>query len=116
MKKIIKPQQQEDAVYYSDFTGECFGDSWPPVEIKIEFNYGSKYDSGNLQLHLTDKEVDPIIELIKANLSEDKKFELKKLIKKIESQLDDSIDSRCWDSAEICSNNLDLYKFLLDIK
>lgn len=116
MKKIIKPLQQEESIYYSDFIGECFGESWPPVELKIEFNYGSKYDGGNLQFHLTDKEINAILELIKSNLSQDKKLELKKSIKSIESQLNDCIDSRCWDSAEIHSNNLNLYKFFLDIQ
>ena len=44
MKKITKPKQKEEAVYYSDFSGKCFGEYAPPVRLKLEFGYGSIYD------------------------------------------------------------------------
>lgn len=69
MKKIITPSVKEHCVYFSDFTGKCFGDFGPEITMTIEFNYGSKYDGNSINLHLTDKEVAPILDLIKSNLT-----------------------------------------------
>ena len=56
MKKILRPSSLEEAVYYSDFSGKCFGNLPPPVVAKIEFNYGSKQDGESLEFHFTDEE------------------------------------------------------------
>jgi hypothetical protein len=48
MKKITKPAEKEEFVYYSDFSGKHMGDICSPVEVKIDFNYGSKRDGANL--------------------------------------------------------------------
>jgi hypothetical protein len=114
MKKIIKPKQQEDAVYYSDFNGESFGKFYPHVELKINFNYGSKYDCSNLELHLTDAEIEPILELIKLKLSNDKKNEFKKSAAYCDSQIESSMDSRDWYSADSYLTSKQLFDFLLD--
>jgi hypothetical protein len=68
VKKIITPAQKEEAVYYSDFKGRCFGLFEPPVKVKIEFGYGSERDGQTIVLDLTDDEVQPILELIRSNL------------------------------------------------
>jgi hypothetical protein len=74
MKKIIVPEQIEEASYFSDFTGQPFGYSpCPPVTLKLEFNYGSVYDGSEVTLHLSDKDVEPILELIKSKLNPDVK-------------------------------------------
>jgi hypothetical protein len=68
MKKILKPQEQEEVVYYSDFSGKLLQASdtfGPPIEIKIFFNYGSKYDTENLELHLDDEDYILIKNLLK---------------------------------------------------
>ena len=39
MKKVTKPAEKEEAVYYSDFSGKTFGEFFPHVEVNIEFNY-----------------------------------------------------------------------------
>ena len=68
MKKIIKPSEPEEAVYYSDFTGKLLNDV-PPVEIAIDFNYGSKYDGCKLEIHLNDEEFDDLLVFLKITLS-----------------------------------------------
>lgn len=79
MKKILEPACEEDAIYYSDFSGKLL-DSFinaPPCELKINFNYGSIYDGENLTLHLTDDEAKSLLEYIKLNLTEEAKKEHK---------------------------------------
>ena len=72
MKKIIVPEQREEATYFSDFSGQPFGDLYhPPVTLKLEFNYGSEYDGSEITLHLSDKDIAPILELISSKLNPD---------------------------------------------
>ena len=52
MKKIIKPAEREEAVYYSDFTGKVLNECGPDITLKLDFHYGSKRDGANLELHL----------------------------------------------------------------
>ena len=70
MKKITKPSQREESVYYSDFSGHLLDQFGPQVELKINFNYGSKYDNSSLELDLTDEEVLPLLKLIASKLYE----------------------------------------------
>jgi len=70
MKKILKPSENEEAVYYSDLNGK-FLDQIPPVEINIDFNYGSKYDGSKLQLHYTDEEFDKLFDFLETKLTPD---------------------------------------------
>ena len=70
MKKILKPSELEDAVYYSDFSGKILNEQ-PPIEISIDFNYGSKYDGCKLELHLDDEDFDQLLKFLKTKLSED---------------------------------------------
>jgi hypothetical protein len=73
MKVVLQPLQKEDAVYYSDFNGHLFNEFGPNVTVKFIFNYGSKNDDQDFEIHLTDEEAQPIIDLIKSKLSEDYK-------------------------------------------
>jgi hypothetical protein len=73
MKIIKKPRQFEEAEYVCDFTGEVFNNFAAPVEIKFEFNYGSKYDSTSFTLHLDDEGAEKILQIIKENIKEESK-------------------------------------------
>lgn len=76
MKKIISPSVKEHCVYFSDFTGKCFGNLDPSISIKVEFNYGSKNDGSNFELHLTDEEFAPLLLYIKDNITPESKKEI----------------------------------------
>ena len=116
MKKILKPSEHEEAVYYSDFQGIVFDECGPDVEVKIDFNYGSKYDGARMRLHLTDKEFEPLLNLIKEKGSEDFKKELQKQLDLQEDNYEDSMQMRDWDSCDRICGNLHLYRDLLDKK
>jgi hypothetical protein len=70
MKKVLKPAEYEDAIYYSDFSGKLLNET-PPIEIVVDFNYGSKYDGCKLELHLNDEDFDQLLNFLKTKLSED---------------------------------------------
>ena len=116
MKKVTKPAENEEAVYYSDFSGKCFGEWIPPVEVKIEFNYGSEYDGSMIGLHLTEEEVKPILGIIIKHASEDYKNFLKHKLDMYEKQYDESVSFRDWTDCDGILNSVDLLKELLDIK
>jgi hypothetical protein len=83
MKKVLTPSTKEEAVYYSDISGTCFGNLGPHVQIKFEFNYGSSNDQNDFELHVTDKEFIDIFNSIKKHLKPDTFTQLKKLLKDI---------------------------------
>lgn len=115
MKKIIVPKQYEEATYFSDFTGEPFGDLFqPPVTLKLEFNYGSKYDSSDMALHLSDKDVEPILELIKTKLNPDVQKILKEAFDENDDAFQDALDARDPVECEIRINNNNLIKRLIN--
>jgi hypothetical protein len=71
MKKIIEPQQEETAVYYSDFSGKILNNVFgPPAILEINFNYGSKNDGEKITLHLDDDDIDKILKFLNENLNE----------------------------------------------
>jgi len=118
MKKITKPSQQEESIYYSDFSGRLLDQFGPPVQLKINFNYGSKYDNSALELDLTDEEVLPLLKLIASKLSEEKRKELLVAAEKIEPLIESAIEARDWESSDIYynayNNNMGLYDLMLD--
>jgi hypothetical protein len=116
MKKITKPAEREEAVFYSDFSGKNLGIYNPPVEVKIEFNYGSERDGASLHLHLDDDDIKPIIELVKKNMSFDIKEQIKKQIKQKEEYFEDSMQFRDWSSCDYTSNSIWFLRELLDIQ
>lgn len=95
MKKILKPKQLEQAAYFSDFTGQPFGDLFhPPVELKMTFSYGSIYDQSEVTLHLSDKDMEPILDLIQSKLNPDYKKDLRDTLDDNNEELDAAMDSR----------------------
>jgi hypothetical protein len=100
MKKVLKPAEPEEAVYYSDFSGKLLEHNLIPVTIKIECGYGSEYDGSELELHLTDKGLNHLLVYIKDRLSPETKEEFKR-----------QIESSCQTSKD--DYNIDLLKKLI---
>jgi uncharacterized protein YwgA len=99
MKKVLKPSEPEDAIYYSDFSGRLF-EQFVPVTVTIECNYGSKYDGSKIELHLSDKGLDNLLIYLKDRLCKETKEEIKR-----------QIDSSCQSSDDLYNNSL--YKKLI---
>lgn len=113
MKKITKPAEKEESVYYSDFSGKCFGDFHPPVELTIEFNYGSEYDGSKLKFDLDDKDIKDVLAILKSKLSNDTKKILKATYIKLDDRYEDSIQARDWTGCEfICHEKKLLEKII----
>jgi len=85
MKKVLKPSEPEEAVYYSDFSGKLFDDNMVPATVKIECDYGSECDGERIELHLTDTELKHLLIYIKDRLCLESKEELKKQIANLEN-------------------------------
>ena len=77
MKKVLKPSEPEEVVYYSDFSGALL-DKFIPVTVKIECDYGSEYDEARWEIHLTDTELNNLLVYIKDRLCQETKDEIKK--------------------------------------
>jgi hypothetical protein len=116
MKIIVKPKQKEEAEFYSDFSGDRFEHDIPEVELKLSFNYGSKFDQSNLEFHFSDSEAMQLLETIKYKLSQKTKEDLNAQLEKLEKNYDDSFDMRSWDSCEYYGNNIELYRYFLGIQ
>jgi hypothetical protein len=115
MKKILKPKQFEEAIYFSDFTGKPFpgGSYRPPVTVKFEFNYNSSYDNCEFTLHLDDKDVEPILDLVQSKLNPDVKKILKDAFDENDEELENAIQDRDPMECEIRINDNNLIKRLL---
>jgi hypothetical protein len=113
MKKVIHPKQEEQAEYFSDFSDQSFEGFNPDVEIKFEFNYGSKFDGARVEFHLTDQEAECVLDLIRMNLSEGKIAELKNKLELAEDDYEDNVDARDWQSCDHFYNCIELYRYLL---
>jgi hypothetical protein len=113
MKKTTKPAQQEEATFYSDFSGKCFGEMHPPVELILDFGYGSGYDGSKLTFHLDYKEVEDILFLLKSKLSNETKSLLKQRYTELDSKYEDSVQSRDWTDCNFICNETDLLKKLI---
>lgn len=74
---MLKPQQPEECIYYSDFSGKLFKD-FVPVTVKIECNYDSKYDESAMEFHLSDTGLEKLLEFFKTNLCQETKHELQR--------------------------------------
>jgi len=113
MKKITKPSEKEEAVYYSDFSGKCFAEMHPPVELILDFGYGSGYDGSKLTFHLDDKEVEDVLTLLKLKLNNETKSLLKQRCAELDSKYEDSVQCRDWTDCNFICNETDLLKKLL---
>jgi len=113
MKKIVQPKQEEKAEYFSDFSDKSFESFHPDVQIKFEFNYGSKFDGGRVEFHLTDQEAEHVLNFIRMNLSEGKINELKNKLEEHEEYYEENVNARDWQSSDHFYNCIELYKYLL---
>jgi hypothetical protein len=95
MKKVLKPAEPEEVVYYSDFSGKLLEHNMVPVTVKIECDYGSEYDGSSIELHLTDKGLNNLLVYLKDRLCQETKEELKR-----------QIDTNCQSSNASYNNNL----------
>jgi hypothetical protein len=69
MKKILIPQQNEMAEYYSDIKNEEGQESTSQLIIRAE--YGSDFDGDKLTIDLTDESLKEILEFLKPKLQKD---------------------------------------------
>jgi hypothetical protein len=114
MKKILKPKQEEEAAYFSDFTGQPFGGFYhPPVELTLKFNYGSIYDQSEITLHLSDKDIESILNLIQSKLNPDYKKDLEETLNDNNEELNMAMDSRDPTMCEYYISCNDLLKKLI---
>ena len=113
MKKVIKEKRHEEAIYFSDFSGKPFGTYRPPVTLKIEFEYGSIHDGSGITLHLDDKDMEPILELIKNKLNADCKKQMKDDISDNDDEYSTAIQSRDVASCEIYASTNHLLRTLI---
>jgi hypothetical protein len=95
MKKVLKPAEPEESVYYSDFSGKLLEHNMVPVTIKIECGYGSEYDGSSVELHLTDKGLNNLLVYLKDRLCQETKEEFKR-----------QIDSSCLSSNDLYTKDL----------
>jgi hypothetical protein len=112
MKKIIKPEQREEATYFSDFTGKPLGE-WDSVNIKISCGYGSKHDGAEVTFHLDDEDLLELMKFLKAKASEDFKNTIKNNLRKLDKDYEDNLQSRDWQSCEYVLHDIDLLKLIL---
>jgi hypothetical protein len=115
MKKIIKPAEREEAVYYSDFSGKNLGKFAVPVELKISCGYESKYDGMDISFHLDDDDLEKIITYLKSNISNDFKESITKKIDKYDNDYEASMQMRDWDACDNVLNNLCFLRKLVNI-
>ena len=113
MKKTTRPAQREEAVYYSDFSGKCFGEFDPHVELRLDFGYGSKYDGSKLRFDFDDKDVEDILALLKSKLSNDTKKTLKIACAVLDDKYDKSVQSRDWTDCQFICSEKDLLEKIL---
>ena len=82
MKKVLKPFSQEECIYYSDFSGKCFGQFNPPAEVCFSFNYGSSLDGETFKFHLTNEESVHVLTYIANQIKDEKEKNI--ILNKIE--------------------------------
>lgn len=80
MKKVLKPTEPEEVVYYSDFSGKLLEHNMIPATVTIDCGYGSEYDEAKWEIHLTDTELNNLLVYIKDRLCLDTKEEIKRQI------------------------------------
>jgi hypothetical protein len=72
VKKVIKPAEREEAVYYSDFSGALLGEE-PPITLTVSMDYGSIYDGNTLELHLNDDDFANLVKALVPKLTDESK-------------------------------------------
>lgn len=112
MKKIIKPQTNEEAVYSSDFSGKVF-EFTPPVTLTVDCSYGSKYDGAKFELHLDDNDLQYILDVLRRKLTDDCRKEFKKQNYKFNQSYAEAFDVQGYDECNHISKKLSLVCDLL---
>jgi hypothetical protein len=115
MKKILKPAEREEVAYYSDFTGKPLDECDPDVELKVAFNYGSKYDGSRITLHLSDKDIEEVLAFLALKLTKECRQEIQKNMEQLDARHEDAMDSRAWEECDIYHNNREVLKKLLGL-
>jgi hypothetical protein len=113
VKKITKPAEKEEAVYYSDFSGKCFGEFNAPVQLKIEFNYGSIYDGSKFTFDLDDNDIADVLFLLKGKLSNETKKDLKQRFVALNDRYDQNVQNRDWTECDYICNEKHLLNRLI---
>ena len=113
MKKITKPAEKEEAAYYSDFSGKCFEEFGPPIQLKLEFNYGSVYDGSSFTFDLDDKDIDDILFVLKGKLSNETKKDLKQRLVALNDNYEQNVQERDWTSCDYICNEKSLLTKLI---
>jgi hypothetical protein len=113
VKKITKPAEKEEAAYYSDFSGKCFGEFSPPIQLKLEFNYGSVYDGSIFTFDLDDKDIDDILFVLKGKLSNETKKDLKQRFVALNDNYEQNVQERDWTSCDYICNEKSLLTKLI---
>jgi hypothetical protein len=116
MKKILKPAEQEEVAYYSDFTGKPLGEYGPEAKLIMSFSYGSKYDGSAFTLHLSDTDTEDILNFLASKLTEEARKEIKNNLEQFDARYEDAMDSRAWDECDILHNNREVLKKLLGLE
>jgi len=114
MKQVIKPAEREEATYFTDFKGHSCGEFSSPVELRLTFNYGSKYDGDSIELDLDDDESKLILDVIKQNMSVDYKKQLLQKYKAVQNNYECSVQCRDWMDCETTIKSLSLLEYMLD--
>lgn len=112
MKKVIKPAEQEEAVYFSDFSGKPL-DVFPPVTVSLDFSYGSVHDGSTFKFHLDDEDANKLLVFLKNNLNADTKETLKHHSLQLSQLLEDNIQMRDWTSCDYICNEQELLEKLI---
>jgi hypothetical protein len=77
VKKILRPSEEEDALYYSDFSGQLIDPPFvPPCQITFNFNYGSDFDGEQIVVDLTNDESKQVLLYLKEHLTSETKNNL----------------------------------------
>ncbi len=106
--------QPETAKYYSDFSNVEFEDCGSPVSVKFDFGYGSKYDESTFTLHLTDDEVQKLLDVVKLNVSTNYKNKIKEYLQMAEADWNELLQAEDWEFGEQAFNNVCLYREILN--
>lgn len=111
MKNIIQPAKPEVAEHFCDFTNQKL--PWgAAANFSISFGYNSDFDGCHLFLELNNEASKELLEFIRSKLSPETKKHLAAQLKKLEENLDNSIQSRDWDQSDYYHNDISLIKYI----
>lgn len=113
MKKITAVAVKEQSKVFSDFSGQRFRYDIPEATLRFDFGYGSSFDDGFIEFHLSDKESKEVLNFIKEKLHKNTKEHFQKMLKKESKNYEESIQFRDYNGCEHYGSSVALYKFFL---